>query len=61
MNANLNTSQRDMGIQKNRSPMNFDSRAYVYWRPGQAEGLVAVVARHRAKTGWAGYIIVKAA
>jgi hypothetical protein len=61
MTTSLNTTPRETGIQNNRSPENFDSRAYVYWRPGQAEGLMAVVDRHRASTGWAGYIIVKAA
>ena len=43
------------------APAKCDPRAYVCWRPGRGERLMAAIARHRRGTGWGGYIIVQQA
>jgi len=51
MTTSLNTTHRETGIQKNRSPKKLDTRAYLYWRRAQGEALLAALARHRRETG----------
>jgi len=61
MMAHHDTAMGTTGIPATRVSDKIDSRAYVFWRPGQGERLLAAVDRHRRSTGWGGYIIVRAA